>query len=81
MRWIIPVSDLARLVKEMRADGMDFVEISLDEGDPPPARDPLPPCVSFQCFRKSEPDCAIDYEEIDVVSGFGKSPSTVRSRL
>lgn len=82
MRWVIPVSELARLVKELRRDGMDYVELTLLEGDPPPAADPSPSCISFHGIQKSDPDFSVDYEEIDVVSGFdGSGPFLVRSRF
>lgn len=69
MRWIIPVSELARLAKVLRKDGMDYVEFEFDEGSPFPSVDPLPPCVNFYGFKKSDPGIAVDYEEIEVLTG------------
>ncbi|MBR4702316.1 MAG: hypothetical protein IKO91_00580 [Oscillospiraceae bacterium] len=70
MRWIIPVSELSKIAKELRKDGMDYVELELLEGDPIPSMNPSPPSVLFSGFRKAEPEFMIEYDEIDVVSGF-----------
>lgn len=56
----ISVSALYQKAKEMLNDGMDYVEIGIDEAD-----DELLPAVFFQAWAKHAPEMGIDYETIE----------------
>lgn len=65
MSLIVTVSELYERIKEMRDDGMDFVEVTLDEGDDDDTEYPLPPRINFTAWTKAESFEHIDYEEIE----------------
>lgn len=56
----ISVSELYQKAKEMLNDGMDYVEIGIDEAD-----DELPPAVYFQAWTRHAPEMGVDYEVIE----------------
>ena len=59
----VKVKDLFERVKDMKDDGMDFVEIHLTEPD-----DTDPGYIGFEAWKKSTSFEAVDYEEIEAVS-------------
>ena len=67
MAYIVPASELFQMAKEILNDGMDYVEISLNQEDTTLPDDPTPPCVSFIGYRKNDP-AGYEYEEIYTVS-------------
>jgi hypothetical protein len=58
----VSVKDLFDRAKELKDDGMDFVEISLAEPD-----DSDPGYMHFTAWKKSTSFEGIDYEEIEAV--------------
>lgn len=67
MEYVISASELFQMAKKILNDGMDFVSIDLLEEDTTDPSDPIPPSVHFDAFKKSDPECWVDYEEIYVV--------------
>lgn len=59
---VLRVNDLYERVSEMKADGCDYVELDIVD-----ASDGDPTFISFNCLKVNEPDCFIDYEELDEV--------------
>ena len=66
---VVPVSALLKLAKELEADGMEYVQLSIldpddDEGEI------IPAALSASGFKSSTPDFRTDYEEIEHISDF-----------
>ena len=57
---IVKVSALAEKLRDMEADEMDYVELSLTE-----AEDDLPAAVNLSAFKANFPDEWISYEEVE----------------
>lgn len=66
---VVPVSALLKLAKELEADGMEYVQLSIldpddDEGEI------IPTALLASGFKSSTPDFRTDYEEIEHISDF-----------
>ena len=62
MEYIVKASELYQLAKEIINDGMDYVEISLNE-----AGSEFPACVGFSAGRKNNLDGWENYDDLDVI--------------
>lgn len=66
---VVPVSALLKLAKELEADGMEYVQLSIldpddDEGEI------IPAALLASGFKSSTPDFRTDHEEIEHISDF-----------
>lgn len=66
---VVSVSELLNLAEELKADGMEFVELSIhepldDDGDV------IPACLWASGFKSSTPSVRTDYEELEHVEDF-----------
>ena len=68
MKYIVPVSELYEIVKNMHSDKMDFAVIEYLESDDSDPEDPLPPALSFSAYTEDESFMHIDYDEIDLIT-------------
>lgn len=68
MKYVVPVSELFDVVKNMRDDNMDFAVIEYLEGDDTDPEDPLPPALSFCAYTKDDNFMLADYDEIDIIT-------------
>ena len=59
---VLRVRELLEYVKEMSADGCDYVGLNIHE-----ASNSEPAFIHFDCYKVSEPDAVIDYEELEEV--------------
>lgn len=66
-RIVVPVSSLHKLIKELRADKMDYVELSILEPD---EEEGDPACLFPSGFNSSDLDMQVDYDTIDHVPDF-----------
>lgn len=62
----VKVSELYNLAKQLKNDGMDFVEVSIVQDDSTSA--PLPDCLNFSAFSEKMPEAFFDYDCIDGIS-------------
>ena len=58
----VSVKELFEMASDLKNDGMDFVEISLQEAD-----EDVPASLEFEAWSKSDPDCGVNYEGIDQI--------------
>lgn len=68
-RIVVPVADLLSLAKELEADGMDYVELTILE----PQKDGdeiIPASLWPSASSTSHPDIWTDYDDIEHVSDF-----------
>lgn len=68
-RIVVSVSELLALAKELDADGMDYVELTIlepqeDDGDV------IPASLWASAFKASSPDITTDYDDIEHVPDF-----------
>ncbi|ACD22656.1 hypothetical protein FDE76_14920 [Clostridium botulinum] len=64
----IKVSELYERAKQMKDDGMDYVEVSILEDDDENFKsDPLPTTLWLSANSKKEPFESVEYEEIEVI--------------
>lgn len=66
---IISVADLLKLSKELKADGMDYVELSTLEPQEVDG-DIIPACLWASGFKSSNLNMRTNYEEVEAVSDF-----------
>lgn len=59
---ILRVRDLAERVDQMKADGCDYVELDISD-----STSSEPAYIHFDCYKVSEPDWSIDFEELEGV--------------
>ena len=66
---VVPVAALLNLAKELEADGMEYVQLSMldpDEDD----GEIIPASLLASGFKSSMPDLRENYEEIEHISDF-----------
>lgn len=82
MRYVIESAALFELVRHLKSDKTDFVEVDLVEGDPPPAANPFRPYVRFAAFRGSEPEqlYGFDVETVPLFEDDLEGPVLVTER-
>ena len=61
---VLRVSELKRLVGELAKERMDFVQVTLMEGD---AGEGLPPSAAFTGLRADRPFELVDFDDLDGV--------------
>ena len=66
MSIIVSAKELYEKVSEIHGDKMDFVEITLDNGDNSDPDDP--PYISFSAWTKDASFEHIDYEDIEGIT-------------
>ena len=68
MTITIPVAALLKLAKELDADGMKYVNISISEEEDDGDGDMMPACINFSGIMPDDPSGSIDYDEIEHVA-------------
>lgn len=63
---IVRVSELYAQVELMKADGMDYVELSLNEADTSDPNDPIPAFLFLEAGKFGDPEGVI-YDDIDAL--------------
>jgi len=63
---VLSVPELKKIVATLTKDKIDYVQVSLNEGDTADG-DTLPPSAAFVGLRASEPEELIDYDELEAV--------------
>jgi hypothetical protein len=63
---VLRVSEMKRLVAALARDKIDYVQVSLNEGDTT-GRDALPPSAAFMGLRAGARYELIDYDELEAV--------------
>ena len=66
---VFSVSDLLSLAENLKADGMEFVELSTLEAQEDDGEE-IPACLWASGFKSSSPEIRTDYEEIEAVVDF-----------
>ena len=61
---VVRVSELKRLTGELVKERMDYVQVTLLEGD---AGEELPPSAAFTGLRMNTPFESVDFDELDGV--------------
>jgi hypothetical protein len=61
---VLRVSELKRLAGELAKERMDYVQVTLLEGD---AGEALPPSAAFTGMRTNRPFELVDFDELDGV--------------
>nr|DAS46735.1 MAG TPA: hypothetical protein [Caudoviricetes sp.] len=64
---IVKVNDLFSVVKDMKDDGMDFVELSFLEKDTSNPDDIIPASIFFEAWSKKDPECGVGYDDVFAV--------------
>lgn len=59
---ILRVRELSERVDQMKADGCDYVELDISD-----ATSSELASIHLECYKVSEPDISIDYEELEGV--------------
>ena len=59
---ILRVRELFERVNDMKTDGCDYVELSISDASANESA-----YIHFDCYKVSDPDACIDYEELDAV--------------
>ena len=63
---VLRVPELKKLMATLTKEKIDYVQVSLNEGDTADG-DVLPPSAAFVGLRASEPEELIDYDELEAV--------------
>lgn len=61
---VVRVSELKRLMGALVQDKMDYVQVTLLEGD---AVEGMPPAAAFSALRSRKPFEVVEYDELDSV--------------
>jgi len=75
----LKISDLQTHLKEMKRDGMEYVELSLFDSEEIDG-DIMPPGLSLSGFKSDESDMRVDYEEVYGTNEFD-SDSPIHTNL
>jgi|GEM_PF-1566991 len=64
---VISVAELAKMVKDLTDDKMDFVELTILEEDSHGDDATIPSCLCFEAWTKKDSFEQIDFGSIDVI--------------
>ena len=62
---VIKVSDLLNLATQLKSDKMQYVKLTLMEGDSCSSDDSVPPCMCASAVKSIKSERAVDYDAID----------------
>lgn len=62
---VIKVSDLLNLSAQLKTDKMQYIKLTLLEGDNCSSDDSVPPCMCVSAIKSIKSERAVDYDAID----------------